>query len=194
MPQPVFPTFIKALQSQGVFEVYLPFLLTFALFYGILRKIGIFKVVTQGQEDKTANRITAMVAFVAAMYVTIFSPAAIPISRFFANFFTQSSVALVTIMVAIMLISMILSSSIFNFTPISLQEKTLKILLAVAGLIAIAMFISSGGVLLFANVIPPNLRISGEDVALAILVILTVVLIGWIISEKDNTPQGRNPD
>ncbi|MEM5878796.1 MAG: hypothetical protein QXF12_08035, partial [Candidatus Aenigmatarchaeota archaeon] len=105
---------IGVLKTQGVYEVYLPFLLTFAIFFGLLRRMGLFKI---SGADPTGNKISALVAFIAAMYVTIFSPAAIPISHFFATFFTQSSIALILLMVFAMVVSMFLWSPFFK------QEK-----------------------------------------------------------------------
>jgi hypothetical protein len=197
--QPALPGLIKALQTQGVFEIYLPFLLTFAIFYGLLRKIGIFKVVTgqtgqQGQqEDSTANKISAVIAFVAAMYITIFSPAAIPISKFFANFFTQSSVAIVVLMVSIMLLAMVFSLSFLQPKQYNLQElgwlKYLHWIVLAALLIVVGMFVSSGGVQLFANVLPPGSMISGEDLALGLLIVFTLIVIMQIIKEPQQRQQ-----
>ncbi|MCS7135070.1 MAG: hypothetical protein NZ893_01355 [Candidatus Aenigmarchaeota archaeon] len=196
MSQGTMHTLIKALQSQGVFEIYLPFLLTFALFYGLLRRIGLFKVVT-GQntsgEDSTSNKISAVVAFVAAMYVTIFSPAAIPISKFFATFFTQSSIAIVVIMVSIMLITMFFSLPFLDPTQRGRFTSNFLTYLFFAGLlIAIAMFISSGGVQLFTSILPPGTRISGEDIGLIALVIITILVIALIVREDRGAQDQRN--
>jgi len=192
MAQGALPGLIKALQTQGVFEIYLPFLLTFALFYGLLRKIGIFKVLpgqnqTQ-QDDSTANKISAVVAFVAAMYITIFSPAAIPISRFFATFFTQSSVAIVVLMVTIMFLAMFFSLPFLGNQKYIFAEEIIHWLVIGALLVVIGMFISSGGVQLFAKILPPGVKISSEDIALIILVIATIIIIGSMLSEGQRKP------
>jgi amino acid transporter len=194
MAQAALPGLIKALQTQGVFEIYLPFLLTFAIFYGLLRKIGIFKVVSgqpgqQGQEDSTANKISAVVAFVAAMYITIFSPAAIPISKFFANFFTQSSIAIVVLMITIMMLAMFFSLPFLGNEKYEFVETIIHWLVIGALLVAIGMFISSGGVQLFANVLPPNMYISSEDLALIILVIVTIIIIWSLLREGPREPR-----
>jgi len=190
MAQPALPGLIKALQTQGVFEIYLPFLLTFAIFYGLLRKIGIFKVISsqQGQEDSTANKISAVIAFVAAMYITIFSPAAIPISKFFANFFTQSSVAIVVLMITIMMLAMFFSLPFLGSKKYEFEVNVIHWLVIGALLVVIGMFVSSGGVQLFANVLPPNMYISSEDLALIILVIVTIIIIWYMLSEGPRQP------
>jgi len=192
MAQGALPGLIKALQTQGVFEIYLPFLLTFALFYGLLRKIGLFKVVSgqsqSGQDDSTANKISAVVAFVAAMYITIFSPAAIPISRFFATFFTQSSIAIVVLMVTIMFLAMFFSLPFLGDQKYNFVEDIIHWLVIAALLIVVGMFVSSGGVKLFTNMLPPGVKISGEDLALLVLVVLTIIIIGSMLSEGPKKP------
>ena len=192
MAQGALPGLIKALQTQGVFEIYLPFLLTFALFYGLLRKIGLFKVVSgqsqSGQDDSTANKISAVVAFVAAMYITIFSPAAIPISRFFATFFTQSSIAIVVLMVTIMFLAMFFSLPFLGDQKYNFVEDIIHWLVIAALLIVVGMFVSSGGVQLFTNMLPPGVKISGEDLALVVLVVLTIIIIGSMLSEGPKKP------
>ncbi len=183
MAQEALPRLINILKTQGVFEIYLPFLLTFALFYGLLRRVGLFKAVTGSQQDSTANKITAVVAFVAAMYVTIFSPAAIPISKFFATFFTQSSVAIVVLMVSIMLLTMAFSLPFLGSQQYNFTEQVLHWLVLAVLLVAIGMFVSSGGVQLFSSILPPGMSISGEDIALIVLVIATIIIIGFLMRE-----------
>ncbi|MCX8179063.1 MAG: hypothetical protein N3D75_04530 [Candidatus Aenigmarchaeota archaeon] len=179
---------IGVLKTQGVYEVYLPFLLTFAIFFGLLKRMGLFKI---SGTDPTGNKISALVSFIAAMYVTIFSPAAIPISNFFATFFTQSSIALILLMVFAMVVSMFIWSPFFKQENWVVQR--VGPVLLVGALIILAMFVSSGGVKLFSNLIPPGVNISGKDVALIILVIATVIIIGFVIKdEKELSEDERN--
>ena len=179
---------IKILKTQGVYEVYLPFLLTFAIFYGLLRRMGLFKL--GDSNDNTGNKISAIIAFVAAMYITIFSPAAIPISSFFATFFTQSSIALIMLMVFAMVVSMFIWSPFFSDKKqIGIGKDLVPIILVVGGLVVVGMFISSGGVKLFSSMLPPGVNISGEDVALVILILATIITIGLIT--REGTPPQR---
>jgi amino acid transporter len=158
----------------------------------LLRKIGLFKVVSgqsqSGQDDSTANKISAVVAFVAAMYITIFSPAAIPISRFFATFFTQSSIAIVVLMVTIMFLAMFFSLPFLGDQKYNFVEDIIHWLVIAALLIVVGMFVSSGGVQLFTNMLPPGVKISGEDLALLVLVVLTIIIIGSMLSEGPKKP------
>jgi len=191
MAEPTLIRLISVLKTQGVFDVYLPFLLTFSIFYGLLRRMKLFTGTKSGDiDDPTGNKISAVVAFVAAAYVTIFSPAAVPISHFFATFFMQSSIALVLLMVFAMVVSM------FTWAPFFKQEKSviqrIGPILAVAGLIILAMFFTSGGAQLFTSLLPPGTRISSDDIALILLVIGTIAII-WALTreEKELTEQER---
>lgn len=188
MPQPTLIAALDVLKQSGVFEVYLPFLLTFSIFYGLLKKMNLF--------GENSNKITTVVAGVAAAYVMIFSPAAIPISQFFATFFTQASVALVVLLVFIMVVGLLLSAPFLEPKGINLGKLAPWVVL-VALLIIIGMFFSSGGAALFARVLPPGIKISGQDIALVILVLLTVGAIallasgGGIGERSESSPRWR---
>jgi hypothetical protein len=57
-------------------------------------------------------------------------------------------------------------------------------LVIAALLVAIGMFISSGGVQLFSKMVPPGANINGEDIALIVLIIATVIIISSITKEQ----------
>ena len=89
----MFENLIEIAQNYGIFNFLLPFLLTFSIFYGILRKSKIF-----GSDEK-AERINIIIAFVAAFYILIFTPAGTTLASFFANFFGWSVIALLTLLI-----------------------------------------------------------------------------------------------
>lgn len=176
---------INVLKDFGIFEIYLPFLLTFTIFYGLMTKMKIF-----GDKER---KIPAVVAGVAAAYVTIFSPVAIPISQFFATFFTQSSLVLVVLLVTMMMAGLFLSFEFFKIekTDKFNISKYIPWVVLIGGLISLGLFFSSGGVSLFANVMPSGIGITAEDVALVILVLLTIGIIYLLVTHGDNG--GANP-
>jgi hypothetical protein len=185
MAEPL-PHLISILQQQGVFEIYLPFLLTFAIFYGLLRKMKIFG------GDPTANKIIALISGIAAAYVMIFSPVAGPISQFFATFFTQASIGMVVLLVFIMLVGLFLSAPFIGPKEIDLGKLAPWAVFA-GFVIVLYMFVSSGGVALFDKIVPPGINISGEDIAMILLVVGTVVVIGFLIGggrEEGSTGHG----
>jgi tellurite resistance protein TehA-like permease len=89
----MFENLIEIAQNYGIFNFLLPFLLTFSIFYGILRKSKIF-----GSDEK-AERINTIIAFVAAFYILIFTPAGTTLTSFFANFFGWSVIVLLTLFI-----------------------------------------------------------------------------------------------
>jgi len=184
MAEPI-PHLVSILQEQGVFEIYLPFLLTFAIFYGTMRKMKIFG------EGATANKLVAFISGIAAAYVMIFSPAAGPISQFFANFFTQASVGMIVILVFMMLVGLFISAPFLNLQEGINIEKLGPIAVLAGFLIVLGMFVSSGGVELFAKIMPPGVNINSEDVALFILVIITVLVIGFLVRGSEEESGSR---
>ena len=144
-------TLVNFMKQQGVYEIYLPFLLTFAIFFALLRKTKIFYRSGTTGEDKIGNNISIVVSVVAALFVTIFTPAGVTISHYFTMFFTQATVAMVAIIVLIMITSMLMTMPFFEKDQ-TFQEalnKWGKTVLWVGLLLVIIMFVSSGGVNLF---------------------------------------------
>lgn len=184
MAEPL-PHLISILKQQGVFEIYLPFLLTFAIFYGLLRKMNLFG------SDATANKIVALISGVAAAYVMIFSPVAGPISQFFAKFFTQASVTLVVLLVLAMITAMFLWSPFMKPDQKWDLKNYLPFAILVGFLLVIAMFVSSGGIDLFGRIIPPGINISGEDLALIFLVLITIGIIVFLVRGESEGSDAR---
>lgn len=170
---------ISILKSFGFFEIYLPFFLTFAIFYGLLKKTGVFK---GGQNDTTSNKVEVIVAGVAAAYVVLFSPASVPITQFFATFFTQSSLALVSLLVLIMIISLLLGLAGVLNPPVAGQNVNLgqwgTVIVITIGVLAVAwMFFTSGGSGLF-NLQLPGFSINVDDI---VKVLIIVSFIGLFV-------------
>ncbi len=183
MVEPVLPGFIEVLKQQGIFEVYLPFLLTFAIFYGLLKKLNIFGATsdTTGKPlDTTGNKIAALVALIAAAYVTIFSPAAIPISQFFSSFFAQASVTMVTLLVLIMILGILIGPFYSTEDTKNLWGNIISIGLPIALLVVLAIFFTSGGDKVFAK-FAPSIGFTPEDLTLLVLIIITIVIIVIVV-------------
>ena len=64
----VFLRLRELLFQQGVYEFYFPFILTFAIFYALIRRTRVFG------KDKVANNISTLISVIAAFYVMAFSP------------------------------------------------------------------------------------------------------------------------
>ena len=106
-------TLVNLMEQQGVYEIYLPFLLTFSIFFALLRRTKVFYAKENG-DDKIGNNISIVVSVVAALFVTIFTPFGITISHYFSMFFTQASVAIVAIIVFIMIREFVIYNTEFS--------------------------------------------------------------------------------
>jgi len=176
--------FFALAQQAGIFHFYLPFVLVFAIFYGLLTKSGIFG------KDSMAKRLNAIIALVAALYVVGFTPVGVQLISFadyLATLFTDAAVIIVTLLVFIMILYMLVPGK-------QLGDLTgwLRVLGLVAVLIVLAIFFNAGGGQIFGFIgnIGGGLGISGisgQDIALIVLILITVGVIYWLVSEKSSS-------
>ena len=168
---------INVLQSQGIFEYYLPFLLTFSIFYALLIKSKIFG------DNKPGPAVSLVVALIAGIYVTIFTPVGVTLSGFFVSFFAQASVFLILIVVIGITMAAMASPMLLkeNFSIDGLFTKGKWIIPLVVTLVCLAMFSSSlKKIPGFPSLSLPSLGISGDDIALIFLLLATGLLIFWV--------------
>lgn len=162
----------------GFFQFYLPFVLTFAIFYGILQKIDIFK----------SRNINLVIALVLAFYVIDFTPVGITLAQFLSTFFTDISLTLFTLLGLGMIFVVLLAISGHDLGDVGKIKILIPIGLLLAGLLVIGAFISSGGLSIF-----PGINISGggsfglglsdQDLVILVIIFLTVVVIWWLTRE-----------
>ncbi|MBD3155795.1 MAG: hypothetical protein GF368_04015 [Candidatus Aenigmarchaeota archaeon] len=173
-------SFRNLLFQQGIYEFYFPFLLTFAIFYALIRRTQVFG------NDNVANKISLLVSLIAAFYVMAFSPVATPISQFFSTFFAGTSILLVTIL-SLLMITMMLFGPFWNkLDDMKWWGDKLPWFIGVGLLLTLIMFVASGGIQLFGIIVPPNFGIpgiSGEDIALIAMLVLTGVIIFGVQGE-----------
>jgi len=168
---------IVNLQGQGIFDLYLPFLLTFAIFFALLEKSKVF--------GDNQSKINALVAFIAGFYVMFYSPAGIEIGQFFAMFFAETSVALVTLLVFLMIIGLLMGPFLQDAEGWKkLSGKAIPIVVILGLLLTFGMFTSSGGIDLFSRGLGGGslgLNLTSEDITLIILVVVTLFAIWWLV-------------
>ena len=168
--------FFALAQQAGIFHFYLPFVLVFAIFYGLLTKSKVFG---DPKQDKTAVRLNAIISLVAALYVIGFTPVGVQLISFadyLATLFTDAAVVIVTLLVFLMILWMLI--------PIKTAElsKWWYILVVIAALIALALFFNAGGSAIFGFVgnIGGGIGLSGQDIAIIVLIVITVLVIYWL--------------
>ena len=175
----VFDQLISSAQSAGVFAFYLPFLIVFALMYGLLARVRIF-----GDPSRMTNGLNAIIAFSIALFVIGFTPAGITISKFFGSFFSQATMTIVTVVVGIVVL-MLVGTTLGPITQtkegfVRLGYTFGKWAALVLVLVVIGVFINSGG--LQALGVGPSFigGLSGQDMVILAFIIITALLIYWL--------------
>ena len=174
--------FFVLAQQNGIFNFYLPFVLVFAVFYGLLQKSNIFGT------DKISKRLNAVIALVAALYVVGFTPVGVQLVSFadyLATLFTDAAVVIVTLLVFLMIWYMLGAPG----KPAQ-NNRWWFIFVVLVGLVVLAMFFNAGGGAIFGFVsnIGGGLGInfSGQDVAVIVLIVVTVVVIYWLTRGEES--------
>ena len=161
-----------------IYYLYLPFLFVFAVFYALLTKTQVF-----GKGDKV-NKINALVALIASAYVVVFSPLSASVSIFFAQMFTMGSIGIVTLLIFVMIVGLLLGPFVTSQEGWEkLGKRALPLLVIVAFLVTMGLFFSSAQTASwFGQVVAPSFGISGEDMALIALIVITLIVLYWLVS------------
>jgi len=170
---------IGIIERYGVLEFYLPFVLTFSIFYALLEKSKVFGTVKTQQGEVPNHTINAIVAVVAAFYVIAYTPVGFKMSEFLASFFTQT----MTTLVGLMGIGMILALGMgIGWKPTCWVGKFTIVLILLA--IGMIIFFSSGGLKVFGlSRVSTIGGLSVDDIFFLGLIGLTILIImlvaGW---------------
>ncbi|MBL7169401.1 MAG: hypothetical protein ISS48_00075 [Candidatus Aenigmarchaeota archaeon] len=169
------------LHGQGIFEFYLPFLLTFSIFYALLFKSQIFG------RDKPGPAICIIVALIAGIYIMRFSAVGAGVSLFFMQFFAQASVFLTLIMVIAMVLGALAIPVILGKDSIStlFAGNTAKLILGIVVILIVLAMFSSNFIALpgFPGFSLPSLGLSGDDIAVILLLGVTGIVI-WLATRE----------
>lgn len=176
----IFDQLIASAQSAGIFAFYLPFLIIFALMYGLLSRIGIF-----GPSGRMTNGLNAIIAFSIALFVIGFTPAGVTVSEFFGKFFSQATMTIVTVIVGVVVLVLVgttLGPGEWTKEGAYLRPGFIfgKWAALVIALVVLGVFINSGG--LQALGVGPSIipGLSGQDMMILAFIIITVFLIYWV--------------
>ncbi len=181
----IFDTIIGAAQQGGVLAFYLPFLIAFALIYGLLNRTQIFG----DSKDRKANAINAVIAFGIAFYVISFTGVGVTVANFFGTFFTQSTMLLVTVLVVTLVVSLL--GGIWPTKPLKDKEGNIigfekasigKLIFVIVALALIVVFFNSGGgaIIGVGGTSPAIGTLSAQDILIIAFIIITVLLIYWV--------------
>lgn len=169
---------ITQLEAIGVFRYVLPFLITFAIVFGILQKISLF-----GEEER---RIDAIVALVSGFFVANYAyTAGAGVSIFLSNFFGAFAIVLVFIL------AVLVAAGIAGYEHGEdggwIDDKIPTIVMYLGGLAILAIFVYWGGL---AAILPGSVSFnvgflnSGNLVTLFV-VLGAILLIYYIVRAEE---------
>lgn len=176
-----FADLLSIAKDIGFFEFYLPFVLTFAIFYGLLEKMKLFG-------DKSRN-INLIISLVVSLYIIAFTPVGITFAQFLASFFNNVALIIITL-IAFGMILFVLFPALGAGQPDF--GKYLKWILPIGALLALGAFMSSGGLAIFPGIdlqLPGGglgLGLSTQDLIIIGIIILTVLVIYWLTKEESD--------
>ena len=190
---------IATAQEAGIFQFYLPFVLSYAIIYGILAKIKIFG------EEQTGKNINLIVSGILSLFLIGFTPVGITLAEYFGALFTGTVLTIVTIL-GTMMILYVLASLIGIKIPAKDQPKEwLFLLLLVAIVLAAGVFIASGGTAFFPGfalpgvTIPdlpipviPSIGLNSAHIGLLVLLAGTALIIWWMQREGKPASSGAS--
>lgn len=172
----IFKPIIERMRDIGMFNFFLPFLLTSAIFYGLLRKSKIFGMAGQGP---TAGReepivVNAVIAIVAAFMVWAFPiMSGIDVEAHLSAFFMQGMVVTLVFMTTLMIISMVFKPDLPTQLESLVKTRSGAIFLVGLGL-GIVIFLTSS---LWTIFIRPSFFISvPSDILITLGTIILLIL------------------
>ena len=174
-------------QTQGIFEFYLPFLLTFAIFYALLVKTKIFT----DSGGKQQKGVIVIVALVAALYVVHYTTIGTSIGTLFTTLFGKTSVLLVVVIVIVVVLGVLSIPMILGEEGVKtgfLTGSWQKLIVVILAILIILSFLNGSGInipgLPNIGISLGKLGISQDVIGLILFVIVTVIIIMLVSREE----------
>lgn len=187
--------FVATSQEMGVFQFYLPYVLSFVVTYGILAKINIFGT------EKRGNVINLLVSMIFSLFVIGYTPFGLMFAEYVGAAFGGTMLVIVTIL-GTMMVLYILGALVGIKIPLENPSKWALLLLFIAITLSLGVFISSGGVAFFPgltlpNVVVPKIPIPAipeigltmTDIAFILMAIAFMGIVWWIKEGDEIGPQ-----
>lgn len=179
-----FESLLGNLNHLGFFQFLLPFLLTMAICYGLLR-YSLHKIL-----DKSA---AALMSIVISFFVMNYSgQTGIAIALFFTQIFGSGIIILTGIVVIAMFLAMvgINITDVFAWEQGEGGKKThIWMTLLIFAFIGFLVFLGAGGAA-FLNLPQAALGLPGQDVWAIIFVLLVIAVAMWFLMSREEAPGG----
>jgi len=181
-----FEVVILNLQKIGAFNFLFPFMLTAAVFYGLLRRSQIFG---KPEENVAVNAVVALVAaFMVWAYPIL---AGVNVEIMLSTFFFQGVLATMVIVIGLLIVSMFLPKGLGETLGEKLKPGWFVGIIVLGLLIAVGVLFSSGAVNVFFPSGIGGIGIS-EDTILSIAVLVgLVVVLGFIVWITTRSEKGK---
>ena|SRR3972149_4426547 len=185
MPSP-FETVVQRLWDIGFFQYLLPFMISAAIFYGLLRKSQIFG------EPGANVAVNAIIALGAAFMVIAYPVlVGVSIEKQFATFFFNAAISILTIVVGLMLASMFFGKDVAS--EIGEKLKTGRgwgIVLLFGVLVGGGVLFSSGLINVFFPVGVGGISGLSEETVLTIaaLIVVGIILVAIVAPGAGKKP------
>lgn len=166
----VFTPVIQKLQEIGAFNFLFPYILTSAIFYGLLRKSQIFG---KPEDNAAVNGVVALVAALMVLAYPIIS--GVSIEGLLPPFFMQGLVVLLVFMIVLMIMGMFLPPDLPSVLEKGLfKENKALAIFAIAGILGFLILFLSGmsNILLGEQVIG---ELSPDIINIIVIILLLVV-------------------
>jgi len=157
-------------EQAGFFSYVLPFLLIFAIVFGILTKIKLF-----GAENKGLNAVVAIVVGLLSLQFSF-----VPI--FFSEIFPRMGIGLSVILAVFILVGL--------FLPSQSETSSNWLMLAVGVIVFLVVITKTFGYLGYGTEIPYFVSTNLPGI---VMVILVIVAVGAVIGTRRTTPRGVWP-
>jgi cytochrome bd-type quinol oxidase subunit 2 len=188
-------TLITGAKEYGIFDFFLPFILMFAIFYGLLIKTKIFGQGEDKQPTRFNRTISMVISLVAAAYIMIYTPAGITLSTFFANLFGQTLVVVMSLLGFLVIMYLLMNVLQPGATWDAKRFGWLvAIVIIIAIVLGVGVFLSSGGAAIFPGIKTPitiNLgSIDPGTLSIIVVIVLTGVVIYFLARSEGGEGRG----
>ncbi len=183
----MFADVVQRLWDMGVLKYLFPYMLTSAIFYGLLRKSQIFG---KPEDNAAVNAVISMVAsFMMFAYPVI---AGVDIGEHLVYFFTQSVVVILVITLTLMIAGMFLPPDLPKHLSEGLFQGNKAIAVILIGLIFAFIIVMTSG--LWTAVLGPDVINLSDDIFITIIVLILLIVPFIFIMYPSKEKQKGGPN
>lgn len=204
----MFTIVIKKLQEMGAFNFLFPFMLTTAIFYGLLRRSKIFMMTKKEYvtnrdtkekkeyEVEVGSAVNAVVAVIAGFMVWAYPIlTGVNVEKQLSVFFMQGAIVTLIFVIALMILGMFMKPDISE----QLHELLFKdgklglsAILIIAIGIGVLVFVTSGLMGLITGPVVARIDLSNDTVLTIVVLGLLILPLIFIFREGGSTPSGSS--